>query len=155
MNLEDAKKLAAARLAELGLTAQGWTFRFNRKNTQFGLCKQHCKVLEFSAPLIACNPEAMFVDTLNHEAAHALVGCGHGHGPVWQAKAVELGASPRSKVPRGAANFPFRFKAVCRACGNTFGMFRRPRTSYRCRCGGEGCHLEYQQVVDIVVAWAP
>lgn len=90
----DAHARAIKLLATYGLDQQGWTFAFNRRRNAFGLCTYKERRIELSLPLFHfMKPEAV-EDTLLHELAHALVGGGHGHGPVWKAACVRVGARP-------------------------------------------------------------
>ena len=158
MLIAQAKKLAAARCAELGLTAAGWRIAFDRRYRRFGVCNYRARVLSFSAVLIECNPEAVFLDTLNHEAAHALTP-GVGHGQAWKVKAIELGAAPLRLAPAGSANFPFRYTAVCPTCSYVHERVAKPRTVRTCvataacrQAAPEARRLEFRPVVQTVNA---
>jgi predicted SprT family Zn-dependent metalloprotease len=79
------------------------------------------------------------IDTILHEIAHALVGIRAGHGPVWKAKARELGATPKAgfkatatptpkyttRCPKGhrrtANRLPLRVKS-CGKCSSRFNL---------------------------------
>jgi predicted SprT family Zn-dependent metalloprotease len=86
MKLQDAKALTELLLEETGLTEAGWEFRWTHENRVHGRCIWKDKVIELSTRLTSENSETVVEDTIRHELAHALVGAGHGHGPVWQAK---------------------------------------------------------------------
>jgi predicted SprT family Zn-dependent metalloprotease len=101
MKLQDAKALTELLLEETGLTEAGWEFRWTHENRVHGRCVWKDKVIELSTRLTSANTETVVEDTIRHELAHALVGAGHGHGPVWQAKAVALGATPRATCKNG------------------------------------------------------
>jgi hypothetical protein len=62
------------------------------------------------------------IDTLRHEAAHALAGPRAGHGPVWKAMASTLGADPKSCVTLSHVGLQNHttFKAVCVRCGKVY-----------------------------------
>lgn len=113
----------------------GWRFAWNRRKTAMGLCRYEERRIELSAYFVARNPVGEIHDTLLHEIAHALVGAGHGHDAVWQAKCVEIGAVPRrcgqAEMPAG------RWRAACPGCAKVFHRHRRPRRGkYFCRpCG--------------------
>ena len=88
-----------------------------------------------SAYFVARNSVEEIRDTLLHEIAHALVGPGHGHDAVWEARCLEVGAIPRrcgqADMPSGA------WQATCPGCAKRFHRHRRPkRGKYYCvPCG--------------------
>ncbi|QPI17937.1 hypothetical protein POP12_145 [Pectobacterium phage POP12] len=78
-----------------GLVDNGWKFAINGRMTRaLGLCNYSKKTISLSKKFVkvACLDD--ITDTVLHEIAHALVGYNHGHGSVWQAKAIEIGAIP-------------------------------------------------------------
>jgi predicted SprT family Zn-dependent metalloprotease len=111
-----------------GLT--DWRFSFDRATRRFGLCSYSTRTISLSGPLTALNGEDDVRETILHEIAHALVGPGHGHGPVWKAKAAEIGSNARrthsAETPRG------RWAATCGHCARTVYYQRRPRTTRAC-----------------------
>lgn len=116
MDLREAQSFATDNMDKLGLTAQGWTFKFDRAKKRFGFCDGLTRTVYLSRPLTELNDVTQVEDTILHEIAHALVGNSHGHDKVWKAKARELGATPRAadssgRVPVG------RYQAVCLRCG--------------------------------------
>lgn len=48
-------------------------------------------MIELSRPFYEHMSPEQRMNTITHEIAHALVGCGHGHDHVWQRKHMELG----------------------------------------------------------------
>lgn len=113
-----------------------WQLVINpRPKLRAGCCKWRPRIIELSEWILKSRPDA--VDTLLHEAAHALAGPGAGHGPRWKLWAERLGAEPRANcgvrvarlAPRG------RHRARCRSCGfvidyhqmvNLRGRYHRP-----------------------------
>src|SRR5436305_12159247 len=87
--LRRARELARALMDAHGLA--DWEFRFNRRKRGAGLCLHHRGTIELSLYFVRLNGPDKVRETLLHEIAHALVGPGHGHGPVWPAKAAGLG----------------------------------------------------------------
>ncbi len=142
---ETVADYAQALLTHHGLT--GWTFAWNRRKTAMGLCRYQDRRIELSAYFVARNPVAEIHDTLLHEIAHALVGEGHGHDEVWQAKCLEIGAVPRrcgkAAMPAG------RYQAKCPACAKLYQRHRRPsRGKYYCRpCGPQRGSLTWMVFV--------
>jgi predicted SprT family Zn-dependent metalloprotease len=111
-------------MAEHGL--HDWFFQFNARKRQLGLCYEGKKTIALSYHFCELNPPEVVEDTIRHQLAHALVGVKAGHGPVWQAKARELGANPERTcsdcvMPRG------KWRAACPSCGKEFSRYRRPK----------------------------
>src|SRR6202021_1020386 len=75
-----------------------WEFGINNNVRRAGVCYYPRKSapgrIELSAHFMERNSEEEIRDTILHEIAHALVGPGHGHDAVWQAKSLETGANP-------------------------------------------------------------
>jgi hypothetical protein len=57
-----------------------------------GLCRYGPRTVELSSPFVEHNPEEVVRDTLLHEVAHALAGRAAGHGPLWRAMCLRVGA---------------------------------------------------------------
>lgn len=72
-----------------------WSFRFDNAKVRAGCCRYRSKIISISRGFIKKAPDQEIVDTILHEIAHALVGRGHGHGPVWRRKARDIGCSAR------------------------------------------------------------
>ena len=139
-------QLQAVRLlAAYGL--HGWSFAFNRSKVQMGQCWYGARLLVLSAYFVELNDDAAVLDTLLHEIAHALVGPGHGHDGVWQAKCREVGAVPERlsygvRMPLGA------WQAVCPCCGRLHDRHRRPKhlVGWHCSyCGRERGRLTWSR----------
>jgi predicted SprT family Zn-dependent metalloprotease len=125
----------------------GWTFAFNRRKRDMGLCRYAARAIELSVYLVERNGPDEVRDTVLHEIAHALVGPGHGHDAVWQRKCLEVGARPERC---GQADMPAgRWHAHCGGCGAAFHRHRRPRRlgGWFCRaCGPERGPLTWRVV---------
>jgi predicted SprT family Zn-dependent metalloprotease len=139
----EARRLAVELMARHGLS--GWTFGFNRRKRTLGLCRYGPQAIELSIHLVDRNDADEVRDTILHEIAHALVGPGHGHDPVWKAKAAEVGARPercgQADMPEG------RWRARCACCGQGFSRHRRPRNlrGWFCRpCGPQRGRLTWR-----------
>jgi SprT-like family len=116
--LLDVQHLAVRLLASHGL--HDWSFAFNRSKLHMGQCLYGPQVIVLSVHFVELNDDDAVLDTLLHEIAHALVGPGHGHDAVWQAKCVEVGAKPERlshevSMPVGP------WQAVCPGCGRERG----------------------------------
>ena len=90
MELNDARSLANRLLNEHGLSAKGWRFDFDNAR-RLGLCTYSTKTISISRHMAAAASIEDVEQTLLHEVAHALVGSGAGHGPLWKAKAASIG----------------------------------------------------------------
>ena len=101
MNLQSAKALTEDLMEKHGLFEQGWQFQWSASNTFNGEVFYAEKLLVLSTRLTSVNSPEVVENTIRHELAHALLGPGYGHGPVWRAKAAELGAAPTAKCRNG------------------------------------------------------
>jgi predicted SprT family Zn-dependent metalloprotease len=91
MNTYEARDMARNLLSTHGLSDQGWSFKFNTNATRVGVCRFRYKSIEVSSKFLAQMDEARLRNVLTHEIAHALVGPGRGHGPVWVRMHKSLG----------------------------------------------------------------
>jgi predicted SprT family Zn-dependent metalloprotease len=122
---------------------ESWKLVINgRMTSTAGRCKYDRREIHLARWHVRQSRRADIVDTLLHEAAHALAGTGTNHGPVWKRWAVRLGANPRRTLPAEvwrdspAAARPPRWLARCRACGQEYRRQRRRRHVVCGRCGG-------------------
>lgn len=137
--------LARRLLAAHGLA--GWSFSFNRRRRDMGLCLEGPRLIQLSVHFARLNGDELVRDTLLHEIAHALVGTAHGHDAVWKAKCVELGARPE-RVSYEAAMPDGRWQALCGGCGLVHHRHRRPKhlRGWWCRhCGPERGRLTWRR----------
>jgi predicted SprT family Zn-dependent metalloprotease len=142
------RRLARQLLDEHGLPH--WTFAFNRRKRSLGYCWYDIRTIELSIYLVERNGDEAIRETLLHEIAHALVGSGHGHGPVWQAKARDIGARPErcghASMPQG------RWRALCGSCGALHHRHRKPKwmSGWYCRrCGEERGRLRWHRFDEV------
>ncbi|MCU0706023.1 MAG: SprT-like domain-containing protein [Fimbriiglobus sp.] len=135
MDLKILSEAAAALFAEHRLA--GWTFGLAGSKRRLGVCKYRRKRIEISEFYATHNPDAAVLDTLLHEIAHALAGPAAKHGPVWQAVAVRIGATPRAcdDSPDTVVQ-PGDWQTTCPSCHRTHHRYKRPRSlsGYRCKC---------------------
>jgi len=98
-----------------------------------GLCEYFPKYLRLSTSFVDLNDEDLVEQVCRHEIAHALAGAGTGHGPVWQATAIQCGViDPAATCSANVV--PGRYRATCPTCSKEYTMHRRPKT----RNGGQG-----------------
>jgi predicted SprT family Zn-dependent metalloprotease len=137
MHLSEFRKITRAKLDAYRLT--DWVFEYNNNKRRLGVCKFRHKRIEMQAYYVLHNSDSEIMDTLMHEIAHALVGPGYNHGPVWQAKAIEVGAIPTAcndnpdlELQEG------NWITVCPNCKKEHHKHRRPKrlTGWHCvSCG--------------------
>lgn len=128
MTLRDAEFLAWSLMKHHGLTAQGWTFQFDRAKERLGCCKPRRKIITLSALVTPGQPDDDVKDTILHEIAHALCPPREGHGPIWKAMARAIGARPE-RCGQIAAPVPAKYIVTCPKCQVQTPRHRLPRKS--------------------------
>jgi hypothetical protein len=123
-------KLARAELDDLGL--HRWALKVDSAKRRLGQTRYRKGEIGLSAFLLDLNGWERVRTTVRHEAAHALVGPGFGHGPVWKMKAIELGVKPESCASEPVAQAPKPWGAVCDNCGplDGVGWYRKPSRTF-------------------------
>lgn len=106
---------ANALLRTHGLADKGWRFVWDNARRRGGQCMHSARTISMSRHLVPMWEDAQVKQTLIHEVAHALVGPGNGHGPVWRAKMRELGA-PADRT-HSNQTVEGRYLAICDHCG--------------------------------------
>lgn len=91
MNIHEAEQMAKSMMAEHGLTAAGWVFKFSQARSRLGSCHYKTKTIRLSLPEAQAAPVEDIRQTMLHEIAHALVGAGHAHDRAWLARARSIG----------------------------------------------------------------
>lgn len=129
MDLLAAHLLATQLLTHHGLS--DWTIAFDNAKRRAGQCRFHDRVISISAGLTRLHSEAEVRDTVLHEIAHALVGPGAGHGPVWREQARAIGCSAQRCVSPEAPRLPGAWLGVCPG-GHTVERHRRPERVLTC-----------------------
>jgi predicted SprT family Zn-dependent metalloprotease len=130
----EAHATACRLLAVHGLA--GWECRFNRSRVNMGLCLYGPRVIELSVHFVENNGAEAVRDTVLHEIAHALAGREAGHGPLWKAMCLRVGAKPE-RLSDEAAMPAGRWQARCACCGMMHHKHRRPKHLVGWYC--EGC----------------
>ncbi|MCU4674261.1 SprT-like domain-containing protein [Catenovulum sp. 2E275] len=79
-----------------------YQLKFTNTKSVLGSCNYKKRQIAISLPVLAQNPLDVQIDTLKHEFAHALAFMQgeRGHGKIWKAWALKLGATPRSRAQK-------------------------------------------------------
>lgn len=132
MDVREALATARALMDRHGLA--GWEVGLDSAKRRAGCCHHREKLISLSRPLTALHGVDEVRDTVAHEVAHALVGPGHSHDAVWQAKALELGSTGRRCLPEDAPAVEGHVVGTC-PNGHISNRHRRPETVSSCdRC---------------------
>ncbi len=142
MNPADAERMCREEMRTHGCS--DWNFAWNTRATALGLTNFRTRTIYLSKSLTEVNTEAQMRDTILHEIAHALVGVEAGHGPIWQAKARELGANPNARAGEDAVALPAKVVGVCPNCNTEYGRQRMPRDTNKWGCPERGCVIDAQ-----------
>lgn len=113
-----------------------WAFGWDRAVKRLGCCRVTRREITLSRYFVEAHLDgesAQISDTVLHEIAHALAweqGRHAGHGPLWKAWCVALGATPRATAARCRefAPNPPKYRLQHRDTGEVFREYaRRPR----------------------------
>lgn len=128
MELEAARTLALSLMTKHGVD---WEFGWDRARRRAGQTNFTDRKITLSRTLTElCTPEQV-TQTVLHEIAHALVGPGHGHGPVWKNMAKRIGAQPQRCTGPDFPVSPAPWQAVCDS-GHVHRRYRRPQRTVSC-----------------------
>lgn len=130
MDLIACRRLAVSLMEEHGLTWRGWTFEFDNASARGGVCRYRTKTISLSRKLVPMWSESEVRDTVLHEIAHALVGPGNGHGPVWRRQARAIGCTGQRTHDSETAPAPYALR--CPTHGEVAKRYRRTGTPYLC-----------------------
>jgi hypothetical protein len=124
-----------------------WSVGVHGKKTALGLCSFSKCTITIQRTYAQVGDQALVIDTILHEIAHALVGPGKAHGLVWQAKAVELGARPTTAKRVAFPDSYYKWFLSCPSdlCSQRSKYHRKPGARvlkfHRCMCGKEGSKM--------------
>ena len=136
MELHKAQELALELMKKHGLGH--WSFRFDHARRRFGCCHLDKRIISLSFRITALNNEEAVRDTILHEIAHALSPM-MGHGEIWKAKCMEIGANPSRCYGDEVATPALAWKGTCPVCGLIIKKSRKPRfKSWHRHCGNVG-----------------
>lgn len=147
MNVTEALWLYRELADKHGL--EEWTIQLDKRaSTRAGVCRYRSKTLGLSKWFIEQAPVAEIRNVILHEIAHALVGPGKGHGPIWKAKAREIGCTgDRCHTVENKARKPRPHWAASCSCGGPHVRSNKPRGTWRCRYTGQ--ILNFQRMVPL------
>jgi predicted SprT family Zn-dependent metalloprotease len=134
MEIATAYALGRTLLKEHGL--EEWTLKFTASRRRFGCCWHGKSLITMSKEMTKLNSEFAVKNVLLHEIAHALVGFGEGHGPVWKEKAISIGCDGIRCYDRSehvVIEAPKRWIGKCPNCGHEIHRNARPRKR-ACAC---------------------
>lgn len=98
-NIAHIEARAAALFEEYGLPLT-WSFGWDRAKRRRGQCNYTDRRITMSRKIAELATFEESEQTLIHEVAHAVVGHGHGHGPVWRRQARAMGHSGAARSSR-------------------------------------------------------
>jgi predicted SprT family Zn-dependent metalloprotease len=143
----------AARLARSLMNDHGlghWSFQFDRAVRRLGVCNYRTQTIGLSKQLTALNDEDRVRNTILHEIAHALVGSGHGHDYVWQAKARQIGCDGQRCADAKDLALPTApWVGTCPGCGKTTTRHRLTKAARTLACG-RCCGRRYNPAFQLV-----
>lgn len=126
MNLSEAEKLT---LELINKYTPDYSFFWNNRKTQLGLCNYKNKTIYLSRIYVKHNSEELVRDTILHEIAHAL-SPKSGHGNKWKVKCIEIGCRPvRCK---NDVIIPHKYTYKCGNCGRETGAHRLKKRKIAC-----------------------
>lgn len=100
----------------MGCSLQQWSFEWMDTMKRIGQCIYGPKIIRYSHRFLH-RPVEEIENTLRHEIAHAIAGPAAGHGPLWQAIAIQVGAVPQACSHVAMEDLPARWETYCTWCG--------------------------------------
>lgn len=120
-----AEQMIRALLEKHGMTARGWTWKFDNARRRMAGVDYARTQFTFSIPFIEANDEAELEDSIKHEIAHVLAGAAANHGRLWKLHALALGCKPEA-CGKGVVAPEMRYHAICPGCAKRFERERLP-----------------------------
>jgi predicted SprT family Zn-dependent metalloprotease len=103
------------RLAKQHGLAPVWKLTLDKAVARAGCTRHGPKTISLSQHFLLVADVTTVEATVLHEIAHALVGPGNGHGPVWQAKIRSLGGSD-ARCCESFSEAPYLLRCPCGHC---------------------------------------
>lgn len=123
MNTYELRTLARNIMDENGLT--DWSFRVNNNTNRVGVCKYSTRTIEVSQMFLPNMSDEVVLNVLTHEVAHALVGQGYGHGPVWRRTHRSLGGDGERCQSVGLPKENYKYVILCSVTRDVLGRANR------------------------------
>lgn len=158
-----AEHLALDLMSKHGLFDHGWQFQWDRAVRRFGRTRSTIwngkfhGFISLSRPLTPlCTPEEIR-NTILHEIAHALTGCGEGHSAEWKRTAVRIGAKPERCMEVADKELPARYILRCNNCGHESRRYKKSKHLGKSACrlccgkynGGKFTTLYLLEVIEL------
>lgn len=143
-------KLEVMTLTRTLLRKQGvndFIIGFNTNRTRLGVCKHHKRTIEYSELIFKHLERDEIVQTIIHEVAHAAVGPGFGHGPIWQRKYAAMGGTRgrTANLPQEVRHAISKYVIHCAVTGDIIAYRNRRRADgWSCLC-----HKQNVRVVEL------
>lgn len=119
----------------------GWSLKWDKAVTRNGQCRYGRREIGLSRRIFELANEEKALNTIVHELAHAVLGFGYGHGPVWAMTARAMGCDGHAcntiVDPQMLAKRCYR----CTSCGWKYFCNRRLKnvgTRYHKLCKEKG-----------------
>lgn len=144
MQLLHAQSLAIELMKQHGIYDAGWRFKFDNAKKIFGRCRYYNKTILLSKNLTLLNDESRVKNTILHEIAHALVGCGNGHNKVWKTTAKLIGCDGQRCYSSEVIQPPPKYIAICQGCKKIYKRERKSKSKTSCGfCSGGSYNEKY------------
>ena len=112
-----------------------WTFKLGSYKRNLGRCYANLKLITISEWHAMHDTDEQVMETVRHEIAHALIPDVKGHGPQWQARAIQVGCkdiSHKCNDPQ-LTRPPGRWYAIC-GCLKRHTWLKRPKRNLKYTC---------------------
>lgn len=126
MEIKNAEMMALELMRKHGLYEAKWSLDFDNSVSRLGYCSYKLKKISLSRHATMVNSQEEVLNTILHEIAHALVGPGYHHGPIWKAKAREIGCNAE-RTGKIEVQAPAKYKVTCTSCSRVYNFYRRPK----------------------------
>lgn len=105
---------AAQHLVDNGLS--DWKMKLNNKRTTLAETYHKDRSITYSKQFLLVATKEQLIGVTLHEATHAILGKGFGHGPEFVKKCIEI--SPNADYAKHATDVPIRkYILTCPTCG--------------------------------------
>jgi len=130
MDLKKAQTMTTDMMKHHNLV--GWAFKFDRSVTRLGMCSHRKQTIFLSTHATTVNSEAVVLNTILHEIAHALVGSNEGHGDVWHNQAIAIGCDGERCSVIAVKAQP-KYTIACKSCNQIKANLYRLTRKYATR----------------------